>query len=445
MHLHTSLSNLHYFFIFVFFDTSLSSILLHRQSSIIIIGQYLNQYTTLTRPKRFSPNRPLEYVRLRQPSLGIPVFVSECLKYPGFIEFDDSNSKVLTYSAVQTQYKVWDLKNYSLMFGITDPAVTEIKMSPGVMLLIYKREYRNVPLKMLAIKDGKLLHDISCPVVPRKPVEFVEQSNGKILMKQLNTNLSIYDVKTKTIMIIEDFSAPSAFIFLYINRLFLTFRGTRVSAWNFQGTQATKFVDHELWSPEASTNNNFISEDQHLLISYCKNKALGRSKGSLNISHCVTGELIHKLDAPKNSFYRSALETVASEENSELEMEGSSSSSSTAPGASIELVPMGEHANTNETSASSSGSGSDNGNGNGNVNGNGIDTASEEDLILTDRPRLETMNSPPRSSSSSIAPFSKEDKKRIAALDGVTAIFFNEDHSEIYTGNRKGQIWVWGH
>ena len=73
--------------------------------------------------------------------------------------------------------------------------------------------------------------------------------NGKILMKQLNTNLSIYDVKTKTIMIIEDFSAPSAFIFLYINRLFLTFRGTRVSAWNFQGTQATKFVDHELWSP----------------------------------------------------------------------------------------------------------------------------------------------------------------------------------------------------
>jgi hypothetical protein len=35
--------------------------------------------------------------------------------------------------------------------------------------------------------------------------------------------------------------------------------------------------------------------------------------------------------------------------------------------------------------------------------------------------------------------------KRTEALDGVTAIFFNDDYSELYTGNDKGQVWVWGH
>lgn len=31
---------------------------------------------------------------------GIELFEKECLKWPGFIEFDDVNCKVLTYSAV---------------------------------------------------------------------------------------------------------------------------------------------------------------------------------------------------------------------------------------------------------------------------------------------------------------------------------------------------------
>lgn len=39
------------------------------------------------------------YIRRGKPDAGFPLFESESLKWPGFVEFDDVNGKVLTYSA----------------------------------------------------------------------------------------------------------------------------------------------------------------------------------------------------------------------------------------------------------------------------------------------------------------------------------------------------------
>lgn len=39
------------------------------------------------------------YIRRDQLDAGFPLFESESLKWPGFVEFDDVNGKVLTYSA----------------------------------------------------------------------------------------------------------------------------------------------------------------------------------------------------------------------------------------------------------------------------------------------------------------------------------------------------------
>lgn len=63
---------------------------------------------------------------------------------------------------------------------------------------------------------------------------------------------------------------PSAFIFLYENQLFLTFRNRTVSVWNFKGELVTSFEDHLLWHPDCNTNNIYITSDQDLIISYCK-------------------------------------------------------------------------------------------------------------------------------------------------------------------------------
>lgn len=39
------------------------------------------------------------YIRRAKPDAGFPLFLAESLKWPGFVEFDDVNAKVLTYSA----------------------------------------------------------------------------------------------------------------------------------------------------------------------------------------------------------------------------------------------------------------------------------------------------------------------------------------------------------
>jgi hypothetical protein len=41
----------------------------------------------------------IEYIRRGKPDAGFPLFETESLKWPGFVEFDDVNGKVLTYSA----------------------------------------------------------------------------------------------------------------------------------------------------------------------------------------------------------------------------------------------------------------------------------------------------------------------------------------------------------
>lgn len=49
--------------------------------------------------KDTGPFLPFRYIRRGKPDAGFALFESESLKWPGFVEFDDVNGKVLTYSA----------------------------------------------------------------------------------------------------------------------------------------------------------------------------------------------------------------------------------------------------------------------------------------------------------------------------------------------------------
>lgn len=100
----------------------------------------------------------VRYIRRGKPEEGFALFESESLKWPGFVEFDDVNGKVLTYSAQDRYifnclycythghqmhilivnpnivfffvsiYKVFDLKNYVMLYSISDENVQEIKI-----------------------------------------------------------------------------------------------------------------------------------------------------------------------------------------------------------------------------------------------------------------------------------------------------------------------------
>eukprot|EP01018_Ginkgo_biloba_P018992 Gb_11511 [translate_table: standard] len=129
---------------------------------------------------------PIEYVRRGQPDAGFPLFELESLRWPGFVEFDDVNGKVLTYSAQDRIYKVFDLKNYNLLYSISGENVQEIKI----------RASGHVPLKIVSIEDGTVLKSFNHLLHRNKKVDFIEQFNEKLLVKQENENLQILDVRS---------------------------------------------------------------------------------------------------------------------------------------------------------------------------------------------------------------------------------------------------------
>ncbi|KAK6266979.1 hypothetical protein QUC31_017816 [Theobroma cacao] len=249
----------------------------------------------------------IEYIRRGKPDAGFALFESESLKWPGFVEFDDVNGKVLTYSAQDSIYKVFDLKNYTMLYSISDKHVHEIKISPGIMLLIFNRASGHIPLKILSIEDGKVLKTFKHLLHRNKKVDFIEQFNEKLLVKQENENLQILDVRSSELMEVSstEFMTPSAFIFLYENQLFLTFKNRTVAVWNFRGELVTSFEDHLLWHPDCNTNNICITSDQELIISYCKaesdDQLMEGNAGSINISNILTGKCLAKINASNGS------------------------------------------------------------------------------------------------------------------------------------------------
>jgi hypothetical protein len=66
--------------------------------------------------------------------------------------------------------------------------------SPGIMLLIYDRTPSYVPLKILSIEDGKPLKSFRHLLHRGKKIDFIEQFNEKLLVKQEDENLQILDV-----------------------------------------------------------------------------------------------------------------------------------------------------------------------------------------------------------------------------------------------------------
>ncbi|XP_020083064.1 uncharacterized protein LOC109706559 isoform X1 [Ananas comosus] len=301
---------------------------------------------------------PIEYIRRNQLDAGYPLFETESLKWPGFVEFDDVNGKVLTYSALDGTYKVFDLKNYNFLYSISDKNIQEIKISPGIMLLIYQRTPGYVPLTILSIEDGTVLKSFNHLLHRNKKIDFIEQFNEKLLVKQENENLQILDVRNSELIEVSrtDFMTPSAFIFLYENHLFLTFRNRTVAVWNFRGEPVTSFEDHLLWHPDCNTNNIYITSDQDLIISYCKAESEDEGEaspiGSINMSDILSGKCVAKI-CPRDP--------------------------------SLQIAPR-----------------------------------------KRGDPSRSTIRSTIRE-----------------ALEDVTALFYDEDRNEIYTGNKQGLIHVW--
>lgn len=244
---------------------------------------------------------PLAHLRKGKIESGYPIFETECLRWPGFVEFDDVNGKILTFSADDKTYKVWDLRTYEHSFTIPYKGITEIKISPGIMLLVFERMESYVPIRILNVTNGQLLRDIKHMLHRKRKLEFIEQFHQKLLVKQENENLQIVDVCTGDHVVVDrsHFLLPNAFIFLYESELFLTFQNRQVSVWNFCGERVTVFEDHTLFSQDSSTNCIYITQKQDIIVSHCQQEG-ECGHGSINMSWIDSGKSLGKITCGPN-------------------------------------------------------------------------------------------------------------------------------------------------
>lgn len=82
------------------------------------------------------------------------VFKDFILKYPDFIEFDDLNKKIVTMHSDESVLRVWDIKNYSLMYVMQNERLDEFKICNGVILLILQKEETKIPFQIHNVHTG---------------------------------------------------------------------------------------------------------------------------------------------------------------------------------------------------------------------------------------------------------------------------------------------------
>uniref|UniRef100_A0A7S0JI92 Cilia- and flagella-associated protein 43 n=1 Tax=Calcidiscus leptoporus TaxID=127549 RepID=A0A7S0JI92_9EUKA len=261
----------------------------------------------------------LDDLRVGDAHSSCSLFTSESLKWPGFVEFDDVNQKVLTYSADEKTYKVWSMADPSeVLYALPDAQIQEIKISPGIMLLVLTHECGggHVPLKILSIETGQVLREFNQLVRRGKKIDVIEQFNQKLLLKQEDAPLSIVDLISSSVIKVPErrFKTPLAFIFLYEHQCFLAFRSNEVLLWNFRGELVSQFCDHRLWFPQSVVDHTsviFITHSQDVIISLCEDRPHdglsstqprkerlphSESRESIHVSHISTGECLTRID-----------------------------------------------------------------------------------------------------------------------------------------------------
>eukprot|EP00924_Labyrinthula_sp_SR-Ha-C_P008275 maker-scaffold_11-snap-gene-8.37-mRNA-1 protein AED:0.00 eAED:0.00 QI:46/1/1/1/1/1/2/46/533 len=214
------------------------------------------------------------------------LFESENLTYPGFVEFDEANQVVITYSGPERIYKVWECKNYELLYTLRNKNIEEIKPSPGLLLILFNNENsRILPMKIKDIKTGETLMKIKQNLRISDygevvSLQLVEICKEKIILKQYGCPLEIIDVlkkKTTIVKLKNDLSqAPeddsTSLVFLYnIERfLILDHKQNKISLYDYNGQRRKCFSISLNFHPKRCPLREVNANESNILVTPSK-------------------------------------------------------------------------------------------------------------------------------------------------------------------------------
>ncbi|CDW78445.1 UNKNOWN [Stylonychia lemnae] len=218
---------------------------------------------------------------------GLKLFSNFVLKWPDFIEFDELNSKIVTKHTEEGAYRVWSLETYQMLYVLTHEFLAEFKICNGVMLLLFNPVGNSIPMTIINVHNGEPLMNIAYQGQLGE-IEFVEQFNENILIKQKDKPLKIHDILTNQSKFIYNFESPDAFIFVYEKELFVSLREGKITIWSTDGSMVTNFNQQVLYSQEPERRKiqerNYVislSTSRRFLFTVIKEEQLPANQNNL--------------------------------------------------------------------------------------------------------------------------------------------------------------------
>ena len=407
-----------------------------------------------------SPPLSLPHFALR----SSPLLSNESLVYPGFVEFDDLNGILLSYSRDQSLYKLWRLSDYSVCWQRQGGPqhIREVKTCPGMILLVEARVGRLQRLSVVECESGVEVGRISHMMTSddESDCEYIELFNHYIVIKERHQPLVILDLLRPTAQRrIAPFPNPDAFIFLYERRLFLTFNGREVRRWHADKAHEWSRdggvgFEGQLLAYGGSTSIVYVSAKQEVMVAYCKDERGAGESGSdaqcICVSDIESGRLIGKASAWKK---QQLVEESSEETVEEVEEETKTDEALTTKAAAF------GYKRTRDSTRRTEGSRRVRQRSDQLLAAWQTDTETDDDSIAeetdvdVDSDVADELKVAAPSDATSVVQLSLPpsradqeevwDEERGKALQAVTAIYYNEDRNEIITGNADGVVYIW--
>jgi hypothetical protein len=84
------------------------------------------------------------------------------LQPPDFIEFDDTNHKILTKHSEEKAYRIWCLDTYKMCYVIKHDYIDDLKICNGIIVIMFQAiKNASIPMTVINMHNGKVLMSLA--------------------------------------------------------------------------------------------------------------------------------------------------------------------------------------------------------------------------------------------------------------------------------------------
>lgn len=211
------------------------------------------------------------------------IFPSENLTSPAFIEFDETNQKIITRNSLGT-YKIWTMDNIRQVFELSDRRIEEIRTGSGILLTISSTHVEEkLLLSVYDINNGKLIVNYNIGLFPNLQLEILEIFDNTLLMKQATKPALVVNLINFEFSDIQDEALDEKCLFMYISKLkiFVLLTDNFLNFYSVKGELLRKIKNEKI--TQINSNHIHLSCDKNFLAIYWPEKKLDTKVETHNI------------------------------------------------------------------------------------------------------------------------------------------------------------------